>query len=105
VGRRTISELNDIQFEGSIGQQMHEYGERLRALGLRWAFELEVAAVDAEAAMASLDGRWWALGFDTRHKARKVAKRLARGQEMAHGMGDQGGKFHRIYLRHFPEAG
>jgi hypothetical protein len=104
VGRRTISELNDIQFEGSISEEMHEYGKRLRALAFRWSFELEAAAVDAEAAMASMDGRWWALGFDAKYKAHKVAKRLARAQEMAHAVGDQADKFHRTYLRHFPEA-
>ncbi|MFB4307023.1 hypothetical protein [Actinomadura sp. GTD37] len=104
MGRRTISELNDIQFDGSIGEAMHEYGERLRGLSLRWAFEFEAAAGDAEAAMSSLDGRWWALGIDTKVRARKVARRLVRAQEMAHAMGDQGGKLHRVYLRHFPEA-
>ena len=104
MGRRTISELADIDFSGSVGESTHEYGERLRALALRWAFELEAAAGDAEAAMASLDGHWWALGFDTRYKARKVAARLKRAQEMAHAVGDQAGKFHRVYLRHFPEA-
>ena len=98
---RNITELSGIEFRGSLDAAFEKYGEELEALGQRWAFELELAAADSRAAMESLRGNFWLLGVDVKLKARRVSKRLKRMQEMAHGMGCQGPKFHRAYQRHF----
>lgn len=99
--RRNITELSDIEFRGSLAEAFAHYSRELDALGQRWAFELELAAGDAEAAMASLHGKWWLLGLDAKSKARRVAKRLKRASEAAHGMGEQGPKFAKAYETHF----
>jgi hypothetical protein len=101
MARRNITELSDIEFRGSLNEAFRLYGEELHALGVRWAFELELAAGDSEAAMTALHGKWWLLRVDVRLKARRTAKRLKRAQEMAHGMGSQGPKFHAAYVKHF----
>ncbi|OLT36742.1 hypothetical protein BJF79_30695 [Actinomadura sp. CNU-125] len=100
---REITELADVEFKGSLADAFTIYGDRLEQLGDQFALELEMAAGDAEAALVSL-GRWWALGLDVQFKARRVAKRLVRAQEMAHGMGQQGPKIVRAYERQFTEA-
>lgn len=100
---REISELADVEFKGSLAESFKTYGDRLEELGDQFSLELEMAAGDAEAALASL-GRWWTLGLDVQFKARRVAKRLVRAQEMAHGMGQQGPKILRAYERQFTEA-
>ncbi|MFC5744858.1 hypothetical protein [Actinomadura rugatobispora] len=101
MARRNITELSEIEFRGSLGEAFARYGEELESLGQRWAFEFELAAGDAEAAMASLHGQWWLLGLDVRVKAHRVAKRLKRASEAADGMGKQGAKFVRAYEKNF----
>lgn len=96
-----ISELASIEFEGSLGEAFKAYGKALEEIGDRWATELEMAAVDAEAAMGSMKGHLLLFGIDSKLKARRVAKRLKRARELASDLADRGDKFHREYTRNF----
>ena len=100
-GTRNITELSSVEFTGSLGEAFHLYGQELTALADRWVTELDIAAVDAEAAMSTMKGRWLLFGFDTRHRARKVAKRLKRARDLAFAMADQGERLHRTYRKNF----
>ncbi|GAA2576740.1 hypothetical protein SMC26_30065 [Actinomadura fulvescens] len=96
-----IDELAWIEFRGSLGEAFLDYGEVLEELGRQWKFELELAAGEAEAAIASLKGHWYLVGVDTKWKARQIAKRLKRMQEMADGIESHGRRFHGAYRKHF----
>jgi hypothetical protein len=104
MATRNITELSSIEFTGSLGEAFTTYGQELTALADRWSTELEIAAVDAEAAMTSMKGRWYKFGFDTRHRAKKVAKRLKRARELALALGTRGEDFPRVYRKHFGGA-
>lgn len=96
-----ISELAGIEFEGSLGEAFQRYGKALEEIGDRWATELEMAAVDAEAAMGSMKGHLLLFGIDSKIKARRVAKRLKRAKDLASTLADRGDQFHRDYRRNF----
>ena len=96
-----IDELAKVEFRGQLGMAFLDYGEVLEELGRMWKYELELAAGDSEAAMASLKGHPLLFGLDARIKARLVARRVRRMQEMAHGIQEEGRKFHRAYRTHF----
>jgi hypothetical protein len=98
---RNIRELSDIEFTGSLSEAFKAYGDTGEDLTSRWAFELEVGAADAEAAMACLKGHPLLLGLDVRWRARQVAKRLKRSQELVDGLGHELSRFHRDYTKHF----
>jgi hypothetical protein len=98
---RKISELAKIEFKGKLGEQFKAYSDQGERLGRRFSFELEIAASDSRAAMETLRGHPLLFGLDARIKARRVAKRLNRAQELAHGMGSEIGKFSRAYDKHF----
>lgn len=100
-GARAITELSGIEFTGSLGEAFHAYGKALTALADRWGVELDIAAVDAEAAMTTMKGHWLLFGVDTKVRARKVAKRLKRARELAAALSERGEKFHRVYRKHF----
>ncbi|MEU9832727.1 hypothetical protein AB0D67_14485 [Streptosporangium sp. NPDC048047] len=99
--RRTITELSSIEFTGSLGAAFHAYGRALTGLAQRWGTELEIAAVDAEAAMSSMKGHVLLFGLDSKVRARRVAKRLQRAQELTAALAEQGEHFHRSYRKHF----
>jgi hypothetical protein len=96
-----ISELASVEFEGSLGEAFQRYGRALEEIGDRWATELEMAAVDAEAAMGSMKGHLLLFGIDSKVKARRVAKRLKRARELANSLAERGDKFPRDYRRQF----
>src|SRR5262245_58003465 len=101
MAHANITELSDIEFRGKLQVAFKDYADELESLGNRWAFELELAAADARAAMEALRGKWWLVGLDVKAKARRCSKRLNRMQEMAHAMGKQGPKFYRAYEKNF----
>ncbi|GAA3925939.1 hypothetical protein GCM10023085_03980 [Actinomadura viridis] len=96
-----ISELARIEFRGSLGEAFKKYSQELEALADRWRTELEIAAVDAEAAMGSMKGHLLLFGLDSKVRARRVAKRLKRAQDLAASVGDSADQFQRSYRRHF----
>jgi hypothetical protein len=96
-----IDELARIEFRDSLGLAFLDYGEALQELGRMWKYELELAAGDSQAAMGALRGHPLLFGIDARVKARLVARRVKRMQEMAHGIEDAGRKFHAAYRSHF----
>jgi len=98
---RTITELAKIEFKGKLGEKFKAYSDQSERIGRRFAFELEIAASDSRAAMESLRGHPLLFGLDARLKARRVAKRLNRAQELAAGMAKELAKFHRAYDKHF----
>jgi len=98
---REISELASVEFEGSLGEAFARYGRALEEIADRWQLELEIAAVDAEAAMASVKGHLLLFGLDSKIRARRVAKRLKRAQELANSLASRGHDFPRDYRRHF----
>ncbi|GLZ15652.1 hypothetical protein Acsp04_58870 [Actinomadura sp. NBRC 104425] len=99
-----IEELARIPFRGSLQAQFEMYGRELYTIARAWAHELEMAASDAEAAMTELHGNPWLLGLDAKIKARKVAKRIKRAQEMADGLAQEAQRFYKSYLKQFVEA-
>ncbi|MER5419893.1 hypothetical protein [Streptosporangium roseum] len=101
MSRRNITELSTIEFTGSLGAAFHAYGKQLTGLAERWGTELEIAAVDAEAAMSSMKGHALLFGLDSKVRARRVAKRLKRAQTLAAALAEQGENFHRTYRKHF----
>ena len=101
---RTISELADVEFEGSLGAAFYAYSQELQTLGRRLAFELEMGASDSQAMMSRLHGHPLLFGVDARIRARIVAKRLKRGQNLAKGLITEGRKFHKDYEKHFLKA-
>jgi hypothetical protein len=96
-----ISELSSIEFEGSLGEAFQRYGKALEEIGDRWSTELEMAAVDAEAAMGSMKGHLLLFGIDSKIRARRVAKRLKRAKDLASSLADRGDQFPRDYRRNF----
>ncbi|MEU8347849.1 hypothetical protein AB0C74_39645 [Spirillospora sp. NPDC048832] len=96
-----ISELASVEFEGSLGEAFQRYGKALEELADRWAIELEMAAVDAEAAMGSMKGHLLLFGLDSKVKARRVAKRLKRARDLADALADRADRFPREYRKHF----
>lgn len=98
---RAITELSGIEFTGSLGEAFHAYGKALTALADRWNLELDIAAVDAEAAMTTMKGKWLLFGMDTKVRARRVAKRLKRARELAAALAERGESFPRAYRKHF----
>ncbi|GAA3801700.1 hypothetical protein GCM10022226_21910 [Sphaerisporangium flaviroseum] len=101
MARRDITELSTIEFTGSLGAAFLAYGKQLTELAERWGLELEIAAVDAEAAMGSMKGHLLLFGLDSKVRARRVAKRLKRAQELTAAMAEQGQLLHRTYRKHF----
>ncbi|WP_182876115.1 hypothetical protein [Microbispora sp. H10670] len=98
---RTITELSTIEFTGSLGEAFHAYGKQLTALGERWGVELDIAAVDAEAAMSAMKGHLLLFGLDSKVRARRVAKRLKRARDLAAALAERGEDFPRSYRKHF----
>lgn len=96
-----ITELSNVEFSGSLGEAFLAYGRALEEIADRWATELEIAATDAEAAMGSMKGHLLLFGIDSKIRARRVAKRLKRAQDLASSIADQADQFHRDYRRHF----
>lgn len=101
MSNRNITELSSIEFTGSLGEAFKKYGDELTALADRWSTELDIAAVDAEAAMSTMKGHLLLFGLDTKMRARRVAKRLQRARELALALGTRGEEFHRSYRKHF----
>ena len=99
-----IRELAEIPFRGSLQVQFEEYATALYAISRAWSLELAMAAADAEAAMTELHGNPLLFGLDARIKARRVAKRIKRAQELANGLAEEAEKFSKAYMRHFVEA-
>jgi hypothetical protein len=101
---KNITELSRIDFNissGSLGEVVRAYSEEAEALARLWCFELEVAAADSQSAMSSLKGHPLLFGLDCWAKARRVAYRLRRAREMAHGIGVEARKFQSDYRKHF----
>ncbi|QKG21083.1 hypothetical protein [Actinomadura verrucosospora] len=96
-----ITELSKVEFRGSLGEAFKTYGQELEALADRWKTELEIAAVDAEAAMGTMKGHLLLFGLDSKIRARRVAKRLKRAQDLAASVADSADQFHRSYRKHF----
>ena len=97
MSARSVRELARVPFSGRLEVAFDSYSKEAEALAIRLRFELEAAAGDAEAAMRSLKGKWWLVGMDTRHSARKVAKRLKRAAELADGVRGEARAFSRSY--------
>ncbi|MBT2208709.1 MULTISPECIES: hypothetical protein [Actinomadura] len=104
MAHRKITELANVEFEGRLGEAFQSYGKQLESLANRWKFELGAATTDSRAAMEGLRGHLLLFGLDSRVRARRVAKRLQRAQDLAAGLAEQGEKFHRAYRRQFSDA-
>ena len=102
--KRKFSELAKVEFVGSLDESFGRYSQVGAHLARQWAFELEMAAGDSQAAMESLRGHPLLFGLDARVKARRVAKRLKRANELASGIATEFERFHRSYKRNFPEC-
>jgi hypothetical protein len=100
---KRIRELATIEFKGRLGEAFTAYSREGERLGRKFSFELEIAASDSRAAMESLRGHPLLFGLDAKVKARRVAKRLNRAQELAAGMASEIEKFSRSYNKHFRE--
>jgi hypothetical protein len=98
---RKISELAEVEFTGSLGAAFFAYSKAANELGRRLRFELEMAASDSQAAMGTLHGNPLLFGLDVKLRARRVAKRLKRAQELAYGLSEESRKFYDSYRRHF----
>ncbi|WP_061291406.1 hypothetical protein [Herbidospora cretacea] len=98
---RKISELSSITFTGSLGEAFQTYGNALSTIADRWNTELDIAAVDSEAAMGSMKGHVLLFGLDSKIRARRVAKRLKRARDLAASLAERGQTFHRSYRKHF----
>lgn len=101
MSNRPINELERIEFTGSLGAAFQQYADEGRRISRRLAFELEAAAGDSQAAMERLHGHPLMFGLDCKIRARRVAKRLKRAQELAAGMGTEVSEFQRAYRKHF----
>lgn len=99
MAERKISELEKVEFTGSLGEAFTDYADVAQDLTGPLAFELEVAAKDARAAMESLKGHPLLFGLDVRVRARRVARRLTRAAELAEGIGKEVAKFPAEYRR------
>jgi hypothetical protein len=98
---KKISELSDIEFEGSLGEAFKKYSQTAEKLAHAFSMELELAEAEARAAISELKGHPLLFGVDTRFRARQVTKRLARMRELVDGIGTEARKFERDYRRHF----
>jgi hypothetical protein len=98
---RRISELAEVEFEGSLGEAFAEYSRRAQKLARALSFELEMAETDAQAAMSRLSGHPLLFGIDAKVRARRVAKRLRRARELADGTATEASQFIRTYRRWF----
>lgn len=101
MSRRNITELASVEFTGSLGAAFQHYGKQLTVLAERWGTELDIAAVDAEAAMSTMKGHKLLFGLDSKVRARRVAKRLKRARDLAAALAERGESFHRSYRKHF----
>jgi len=102
---RSIDELAQIEFAGSLTEVFNAYSRELYALARRWQFELDMAASDSRAAMEALHGHPLLFGLDAKLKARRVSKRLKRAQSLAHGLAEEARQFDRAYRKHFLQGG
>jgi hypothetical protein len=98
---RRISELAEVEFEGSLSEAFAEYSRRAEKLALALSFELEMAESDSRAAMSRLSGHLLLFGVDVKVRARRVAKRLRRARELADGIAAEASLFERNYRRYF----
>ncbi|KAB2347378.1 hypothetical protein [Actinomadura rudentiformis] len=100
MGTRNIDELAGIQFSGPLGEAFFAYAQQLYVLGQRWSFELDMASAEVQASLEAMYGNPLLFGLNAKWKARRVAKRLKRAQEMAHGIAEEGRKFYQAYEKH-----
>jgi hypothetical protein len=100
--RTRIPELSGIEIRGSV--DIAAYSQALRGLGHDIAWEVENAADEVEARLRTLKGHPMLMGVDVRITARRVANRLRRAQECAHGLAIEAVKFNAEYRKQFVEA-
>lgn len=99
---RQIPELATIEFTGS--KSISEYAKALRSLGRDLAVECEASAQELEAVLAAQKGHPLLMGMDVRRKAKRVAKRLHRAQELATGVAREAVALHAQYRREFVDV-
>lgn len=99
---RQIPELSTIEFDGS--KSITEYSKALRSLGRDLAVELEASGQELEAVLAAQKGHPLLMGLDVRRKAKRVAKRLHRAQELATGVAREAVALHAQYRKEFVDV-
>jgi hypothetical protein len=97
-----IPELSGIEFTGHAA--VAEYSKALRALCRDLSFEIEFAAEEIYAVLSRQKGHPLLLGLDVRLRARRVANRLRRAEELTAGAAVEAVKFYVEFRRQFAEA-
>ncbi|MFD0774705.1 hypothetical protein ACFQZ2_12275 [Streptomonospora algeriensis] len=103
-GEARIHELAEIDFTGRVGTQVTTYAKKSRKFARDLASELETGAEDARQAMKGLKGHPALMGVDVRLRARRVARKLRRAQELAKGISAESVKFASEYRKQFIHA-
>jgi len=102
AGRRSIPELETIEFTGA--QSVAVYSRGLRALARDLAVETAQAAEEIEVVLRRQGGHPLLLGLDTRIRARRVASRLRRCAECSNGLAIEAVRFNTEFRVQFADA-
>lgn len=100
--KQRIPELSGIEFTGHAS--ISEYSKALRSLMRDIAFELDFAAEEIQAVLSRQRGHPLLMGIDVRLRARRVAKRLCRAQELCAGTAVEAVKFYQEFRKQFAEV-
>lgn len=99
-GRERIPELSGIEFTGH--KSVADYAQNLRGLLRDVAHEVDFGAEEIYAVLSrQKDGHPLLFGVDTKLRARKVAKRLHRVEELVAGGAVEAVKFYREFRMQF----
>jgi hypothetical protein len=101
TGENRISAIGDIEFRGHVGRNIAAYAKSNQRLAHDFAQELVNGAEAAEKAMRKLDGHPLLLGVDVRLRAKRVARKLRKGQDLALALSAEIVKFNVQYRREF----
>lgn len=103
AAKSRIPELQDIEFNGSAS--IKKYSVKLRDLCRDLAWECSFSAEEVQAVLARQGkGHPLLAGIDTKLRARKVAKRLRRVEELTAGAGVEAVKFYQEFRLQFADV-
>jgi hypothetical protein len=102
AARARIPELMGIEFTGHAS--VAQYSKELRAICRDLAHEIEFASEEIYAVLSRQKGHPLLLGLDVRLRARRVANRLHRAEQLTAGAAVEAVKFYVEFRRQFAEA-
>jgi hypothetical protein len=102
LARARIPELSGIEFTGHAS--VAEYSNELRNLLRDIAHEVDFGAEEIYVVLSRQRGHPLLFGIDVRFRARKVAKRLHRVEELVAGGAVEAVKFYREFRLQFADA-